>query len=241
MDNGCILLSRAILESDVFASQKLLKIWIWCLCKASFKEKSIPLKIGKGETIIKISRGQFIFGRFKAEEQLFIDGSTIYKSMQKLQELEMIQIKSNNQYSIITICNYDRYQSLENYKVTTNEQPSNNQVTTNEQPSNTTKNVNNVKKVKKENNYIQFIQIFNSITKRNFKGFDKVEKQFNARIKDKFTLIEFEIAITNASKDQYLIDGNYLTPEYITRADKLEKWLNFKPTNGQNKTLSIFA
>jgi len=143
MDNGFILLSRNILDSDVFASQKLLKIWIWCLCKANFKDKSVPLKVGKGETIVRVKRGSFIFGRNKAEEELFIDGSTIYKSMQKLKELSMIEIESNNQYSIVTISNYDAYQDSKSYKVTSKEQPSNNQVTTKEQPSNTTKNYNN--------------------------------------------------------------------------------------------------
>lgn len=149
MDAGYILLSRGILDSDVFASQKLLKIWVWCLCKANFKDKSFPLKIGKGETIVKVKRGSFIFGRNKAEEELFIDGSTIYKSIHKLKEFNMIEIDSNNQYSIITVNNYDTYQNSENYKVTSKEQPSNNQVTSKEQPSNTTKNAN---KDNKDNN-----------------------------------------------------------------------------------------
>lgn len=152
MDSGYILLARSILDSDVFASQKLLKIWIWCLCKANFKDRSVPLKIGKGETIVNVKRGSFIFGRNKAEEELFIDGSTIYKSMQKLELMDMIKIQSNNQYSIVTICKYNEYQQNENYKVTTNEQPSNNQVTSNEQPSNTT---NTLPKVKNDNNVKQ--------------------------------------------------------------------------------------
>lgn len=152
MNDGFILLSRTLLDSDVFASQKLLKIWIWCLCKANFKDRSVPLKVGKGETIIKVKRGSFIFGRFRAEEELFIDGSTIYKSMKKLQEMNMVKIESNNQYSIVTICKYDEYQQSDNYQVTSNEQPSNNQVTANEQPSNTTKNDNKVNKDNKDNN-----------------------------------------------------------------------------------------
>lgn len=151
MDNGFIFLSRGILESDVFASQKLLKIWIWCLCKANFKDKTAPLKIGKGETVVRIKRGSFIFGRHKAEEELFIDGSTIYKSIQKLKELNMIEIESNNQYSIITISNYNAYQDIDNYKLASKEQPSNNQVTPKEQPSNTTKNANKDNNYKKDN------------------------------------------------------------------------------------------
>jgi len=149
MNNGFIYLSRSLLESDVFASQKLLKIWIWCLLKSNFKDKHVPLKVGKGETVVGVKRGQFIFGRHKAEEELFIDGSTIYKSIKKLEQMEMITIESNNQYSIITICNYDTYQDLNNYQVTTKEQPSNNQVTSKEQPSNTTNNYNKDNKINK--------------------------------------------------------------------------------------------
>ena len=94
MDNGFILVLRNILDSDVFASQKLLKIWLWCLCKANFKDKSVPLKVGKGETIVRVKRGSFIFGRNKAEEELFIDGSTIYKSIQKLKILLNLQCQN---------------------------------------------------------------------------------------------------------------------------------------------------
>lgn len=150
-EKGYILLSRAILDSDVFASQKLLKIWVWCLCKANFKDRSIPLKIGRGETVVKVKRGQFIFGRFKAEEELFIDGSTIYKSIKKLEEHQMIKIESNSQYSVITICKYDTYQDSNTYKVTTKEQPSNNQVTADEQPSNTTNTLNTLNTLPKVN------------------------------------------------------------------------------------------
>ena len=154
MDKGYILVSRAILDSDVFASQKLLKIWIWCLCKANFKDRFVPLKIGKGETTVSVKRGSFIFGRHKAEEELFIDGSTIYKSIKKLAEMDMIKIESNNQYSIVTICKYNDYQDNSKYKLTSKEQPSNNQVTAEEQPSNTT---NTLPNVKKDNNVKQLI------------------------------------------------------------------------------------
>ena len=148
---GWIRLHRDILDSDVFASQKMLKIWVWCLCKANFKDRTVPLKIGRGETLVKVKRGQFIFGRFKAEEDLFIDGSTIYKIMQRLEKMNNIKIQSNNQYSIVTINNYNDYQKNELSKVATNEQPSNNQVTGNAQPSNTTKKDN---KDKNDNNNI---------------------------------------------------------------------------------------
>ena len=163
MDKGYILLSRNLLDSDVFASQKLLKIWIWCLCKANFKDRSIPLKIGKGEIIVKVDRGSFIFGRHKAEEELFIDGSTIYKSINKLKEMGMINIESNNQYSIVTINKYDAYQDNDNYKVTTKEQPKNNQRTAKEQPKNTTNTLTNVNNDNNDNINIRKLKFYESL------------------------------------------------------------------------------
>jgi hypothetical protein len=121
------------MDSQVFAHEKALKIWIWCLMKASYKKRSVPIKIGKGTSIIDLQPGEFLFGRFKAEEQLCIDGSTIYKWMQKFQDVyDMITIKSNNHYSIVTIVNWELYQKENgesNSQQTAKEQPSNNQVT----------------------------------------------------------------------------------------------------------------
>ena len=156
---GYINLHRTLIDSMIFSSQTGLKIWIWLLLKASFKKRYVSLKIGKGETIVTIERGQLLFGRYKAEEELCIDGSTVYKWIKKLEENDMISIKSNNQYSIITICNYDAYQGENtneeqpsNNQVTTKEQQSNSRVTAEEQQSNTYNKVNKVNKVNKDNN-----------------------------------------------------------------------------------------
>lgn len=75
-------------------------------------------------------------------------------------------------------------------------------------------------------NYLKFISLFNEVTKRNFKGDSKSESAFNARIK-KYNEAEFGIAIRNAYNDDYLRQNpKYLTPEYLTRENQLEKWLN---------------
>jgi hypothetical protein len=135
---GYFKVHRKILNSQVFAHQTSLKIWVWCMAKVTFKERFVPLKIGKGETTVKLLPGQFIFGRFKAEEELGIDGSTIYKWIQKFAspDFDMITVQSNNQYSIITLCNWEQYNSIDEEEITTKEQPSNSGVTTVEQPSN---------------------------------------------------------------------------------------------------------
>jgi len=136
--DGYFKVYRKILESQVFAHQTALKIWIWCLAKVTFKDRFVPLKSGKGTITVALKPGQFIFGRFTAEEELNIDGSTVYKWIQKFAspDFDMITIESNNQYSIITLCNWEQYNTATEEEVTTEGQPSNSQVTAKGQPSN---------------------------------------------------------------------------------------------------------
>ena len=82
----------------------------------------------------------------------------------------------------------------------------------------------------KDKIYISFIELFNTITTGKFKGTKKDRGQFSARINDEYTLDDFKIAITNCFNDDYhKSNPHFLTPEFITRADKLEKYLNSGP------------
>lgn len=138
-NNGWIKLHRKIIDSAVFDNPKILKLWIWCLCKASHKGYESMV----GNQIVVLQEGQFIFGRKKASSELKIKESMVYQYIKILEKLGMVNIKSNNKFSIITIekwafyqCDYDEDQ-----------QQNNNKSTTNRQQSNTNKNV---KKVKNE-------------------------------------------------------------------------------------------
>lgn len=151
--DGWIKLSRDLLESKQFANPVDLKVWVWLMLTASTTDRNILLKIGKGSTTISLKRGQLIFGRNKAEAKLHIDGSTIYRVLQRFQEENIISIQANNQFSIITVNDFIESQVFEenenlefeeieqpmNNQRTTNEQPKNNQRTTNGQPTNTVK------------------------------------------------------------------------------------------------------
>lgn len=146
MDEGYIKLFRQSIDSWVFKHQTAWKIWTWCLMKASYKERSVPIKIGKGVTIVTIKDGEFIFGRNKAEDALNIDGATIWRWINKFadEKNNMVSLKVSSHYTIVTICNWAKYQDEEN----TSEQPLSNQRAANEQPLSTNKKVKKVKKVK---------------------------------------------------------------------------------------------
>jgi uncharacterized phage protein (TIGR02220 family) len=79
--------------------------------------------------------------------------------------------------------------------------------------------------------YDRFINKFNELTGKNFKGGDKERGALNARLKEGFTTKDIGTAILKASQDSYLCGENdagrwYLTPEFILRKDKLEQWVN---------------
>ena len=134
-----IKLHRQLLDSEVFSNEKQLKIWIWLLLKARFDDGFVSIRVGAGQQTIAIKKGQLLFGRFSAEEQLFIDGSTIYKIIKKFEQIGMIITESNSHYTLITIVKYGEYNDSDlkgNNQITSNEQASNNRVTTEEQQSN---------------------------------------------------------------------------------------------------------
>ena len=101
-----------------------------------------------GNQIVALQEGQFIFGRKKASSELKIKESMVYKYIKLLEKLEMINIKSNNKFSIITIEKWAFYQFDNDEEQQQKEQQRNNKGTTKEQQRNTNKNVKNVKNVK---------------------------------------------------------------------------------------------
>lgn len=131
-DNTWLKLYRKLLKSPIFENEKALKIWIWCLLKATHTEREQLV----GQQIVHLEKGQFIFGREKASEELKMTESTIYKYIKLLEKLQMISINSNNKFSVVSIEKWEDYQ--------VGELNNNNKVTTEEQQSNTNKNVKNI-------------------------------------------------------------------------------------------------
>lgn len=88
--------------------------------------------------------------------------------------------------------------------------------------------------VKKETGaYELFIESFNKITNRRFTIRDKKARtQFKIRLKEGWKIEEIETAIRNCMNDTFHKENNYkyLTPEFITRSDKLEKYAALSTT-----------
>jgi len=80
-------------------------------------------------------------------------------------------------------------------------------------------------------NWPELLLFFNNTTNKNCKVVSKkVKEQFNARLKEGFTKVDIKNAIVNATKDVYHIETElkYVTLEFISRADKLDKFSQIK-------------
>lgn len=146
---GWIKLHRCLLDSTTFDNDKLLKIWVWCLLKATHKEHTQII----GKQIVLLEPGQFVYGRKKAAEELNYSETTVREYMKILVETKNVTIKPTNKYSVVTVSQWAFYQSEE--EETTNR--ATNKKPTKSQQKATNNNVKNGKNEKKI--YMEFVQL----------------------------------------------------------------------------------
>lgn len=97
-----VRLYRKLIESAVFADAELLKVFVWCLLKANYRARQML------ETTV--GPGQFIFGRKAAARELGMAESSVRNRMSRLKKLEILDIKVDSTFSVVTICNWRTYQ-----------------------------------------------------------------------------------------------------------------------------------
>lgn len=86
----------------------------------------------------------------------------------------------------------------------------------------------NKTKVKETKEINILIDGFNEITGRDFRGDDKTKRQLNGRLKEGYTIEEILLATKACFNSEYhRKNPQYLTPEFITRSDKLQQYLNY--------------
>ena len=124
MENGWVKLHRKLTEWQWYQDSKTLHLFLHLLLTANHQPK-------KWRKII-VERGQLITGRLSLKEQTGISEQSIRTVFEKLKSTNEITIKSTNKYSIVTICNYNKYQDdKREINQATNQQLTNNQPTTN--------------------------------------------------------------------------------------------------------------
>jgi len=134
--DGWIRLYRKALDSPEFAKAELWRVFSWCLLTAAHRQHPLSLRTGRGNTLVELKPGQLIFGRNSAARKLNMAPSTLDRCMKRLEKLGSIRIKPGTHFSIITVCNWARYQD----PAGKSEQATNRQRTGNGQATGTYKN-----------------------------------------------------------------------------------------------------
>jgi uncharacterized phage protein (TIGR02220 family) len=88
-------------------------------------------------------------------------------------------------------------------------------------------------------NWSELLKFFNAKTKKNCKVIPtKAKTAFTARLKEGYSKQDFATAIQNCAADEFHINNpHHLTLEFISRQDKLDKYLNVgdKPKNAEKQ------
>lgn len=127
---GWIKLHRQILSSKYGSDLEMIGLFSALLLMANHKDNYT-----KDGSLIK--KGQLMTSQLKLSTHFGIDRVAMRRRLRKLEYSQQIEQQTSNKNTIITILNWDKYQSSEHQ--------TNTKRTSNEHQVNTNKNVNNVK------------------------------------------------------------------------------------------------
>ena len=126
MSSGWIKISREMLEWEWYSSPEMVQLFLYLLLMANHKSKQ-----WRG---ITVERGQVVTSRNELCKNLNMSPRVVRTCMTRLISTNEVTSESTSQYTVITICNYDKYQYHESDSDQQNDQQ-NDQRATNERPT----------------------------------------------------------------------------------------------------------
>lgn len=96
-------LHRKIIESQAFSDPAIFRLWCYLLCRANYRESYF-----RG---VKIEVGQVAFSHRVLAGTLGVSHGALGRYLAKLETWGNIVVKSGRQFSVITICQWETYQS----------------------------------------------------------------------------------------------------------------------------------
>lgn len=127
-NTGWIKIHRKITKWEWYDDGNTFRLFLHLLITANYESKK-----WHG---ITVNRGELITSIRNLAKTLKLSEQKIKTAINKLKSTHEITNKSTNKYTIVTICNYDSYQSLENQNNTQNNTQNNNQITNEQQTNN---------------------------------------------------------------------------------------------------------
>lgn len=105
---GTVAISRALFTSAAFRSEPLSEreAWIWMIMEASWRDRTVRA----GDAVVETQRGQFAASvRYMAKAWDW-SPARVQRFLKRLQKLKMIGSKTDTGVTVITVCNYDKFQ-----------------------------------------------------------------------------------------------------------------------------------
>lgn len=108
---GYVAIHRQLFDHPVFKRERFSEreAWAWLIAEAAWQER----RKRSGRAVVELRRGQLSHSRrFMARAWQWTD-SRVYRFLEKLRLESMVKIEpvANHETSIITICNYDKFQT----------------------------------------------------------------------------------------------------------------------------------
>lgn len=142
MASDWVKLHRKLLDSQIFTHSGILRLWIYCITTANWRDSAwiIPGTL----TEITVKRGQFITGRESLFERLYGGtykgddrpvSRTLWRWLEFLEKSGCVVLQNvSNRCTLVTVVKYDEYQSADGDYVQPRDQPVSNQCPTGVQP-----------------------------------------------------------------------------------------------------------
>ena len=124
-NTGFIKLHRQLLDWEWFDNSDMVKVWVYFLLKAKYKDCS-----WQG---ITIPRGSFITSLDTISKDCKLSVREVRTCLNRLKSTGELTIKTTNRYSMITICKYDDYNSVDSEIDKQSDKPTDNQETSQRQ------------------------------------------------------------------------------------------------------------
>lgn len=107
--SGTVNIARSLFDHAVFADEPKTEreAWIWLIMEASWKPRTRRV----GAVVVETQRGQLAASvRFLASAWKWT-APKVQRYLKRLEKMEMIRAQADTGVTVITICNYDQYQT----------------------------------------------------------------------------------------------------------------------------------
>ena len=207
---GWIAIHRKLVESDEWLSEPFTRgqAWIDLLCLANHKDgfirvsgQKIPVKRGEcGWSLLKLSRR---WGWSRGKTKRFV---------LELEKDGKVVVKQDNRTTILSICNYSKYQDKSHSCSTPDRTPNGHQTDTRQDTNNNDNNDNNDNKIEGVA-LRKAVEMYNSCAKKNNlpqcqRLTEARKKQLNLRLKEVGGIDGWKVLIEKIENSDFLLGRN---------------------------------